>query len=202
MKLYIIGGSPCSGKSTVAEAIAARWGLTYFKVDDHLDRYLQKAAEEGKPACAAVQGMSPEQIWMRDAHEQCREELKIYEEIFGYVWQDIASLDAPEGIITEGAAYLPSLVKQLGIPPEKYLSITPAKAFQLHHYSKREWVPYVLAGCSNQEKAFANWMERDALFAVAVQQQCDRCGYRSVINDGSLSPEDLIQLTAAHFALL
>ena len=202
MKLYIIGGSPCSGKSTVAEAIAAHWGLTYFKVDDHLDSYLQKGAEAGKPACAAVQAMSPEQIWMRDAHEQCREELKIYEEIFGYVWQDIASLDAPEGIITEGAAFLPALVKQLGILPERYLSIMPAKAFQVYHYSKREWVPCVLAECSNQEKAFANWMERDALFAAAVQQQCAQCGYRSVINDGSLAPNELIELAAAHFALL
>ena len=33
MTVYYIGGSPCSGKSTVAEALAARYGLTYFKAD-------------------------------------------------------------------------------------------------------------------------------------------------------------------------
>ncbi len=38
MAVYFIGGSPCSGKSTVARALSARYDLTYFKVDDHLDR--------------------------------------------------------------------------------------------------------------------------------------------------------------------
>lgn len=44
MPVYFIGGSPCSGKSIVAEALSSRFGLKYFKVDDHLDHYLQTAA--------------------------------------------------------------------------------------------------------------------------------------------------------------
>ena len=34
MKVYYIGGSPCSGKSTVAKVLAAQYGLVYFKSDD------------------------------------------------------------------------------------------------------------------------------------------------------------------------
>lgn len=52
MAVYFIGGSPCSGKSTVAQALSARYDLTYFKVDDHLDRYLKMGAADGKPFCA------------------------------------------------------------------------------------------------------------------------------------------------------
>ena len=33
MEIYYIGGSPCSGKSTVAEALAQQYGLAYFKAD-------------------------------------------------------------------------------------------------------------------------------------------------------------------------
>lgn len=38
-KIYWIGGSPCSGKSTIAEIISNRYGLYYFKVDDYLEKY-------------------------------------------------------------------------------------------------------------------------------------------------------------------
>lgn len=201
MKLYIMGGSPCSGKSTIAEALAETHGLHYFKVDDHLDRYMKLAAQDGKSVCSQVAELSPEQIWMRDPTVQCEEELMIYEEIFEYVLGDLQQLDCEKGIITEGAAYLPELAKQLGVPFRRYLSVTPTKEFQLFHYAKREWVPYALEGCSNQTKAFENWMNRDILFAQAVQQKCKELGYASVVNNGERPAEEMIDLVAGHFGL-
>lgn len=201
MNVYYIGGSPCSGKSTVAEALSERYGLHYFKVDDYLDRYMQLAADARKPYCSKALRLTPEQIWMRQPTVQCEEELRIYEEIFEYILADLESIDCQNGIITEGAAYLPALAKMAGIPMNRYISITPTKEFQVFHYSKREWVPYVLAECSNTEKAFANWMDRDALFALAVQQQCAELGYTSLINDGTASVDALTDRVIAHFGL-
>jgi len=40
MNQYYIGGSPCSGKSTIAEIAAEKYGLFYFKVDDFLEKYI------------------------------------------------------------------------------------------------------------------------------------------------------------------
>ena len=201
MSIYYIGGSPCSGKSTAAEAIAERYGFHYFKVDDHLDRYMQLAAEDGKPCCARIAQMSPEEIWMRDPAVQCEEELQIYREIFPYVMAELEEAAAKGNVITEGAALLPELVKQMNIPCHQYLAITPVKAFQVFHYKKREWVPYVLAECSDRERAFDNWMERDALFAGAVQRQCEVLGYASIINDGTVLPEQMLNWVMAHFGL-
>ena len=201
MNVYMIGGSPCSGKSTVAEALAEKYGLTYFKVDDHLDKYMQMAVKDGKPCCTAIASMTPEQIWMREPAVQCREELLIYEEIFEYVMADLERIGCTKGVITEGAAYLPVLAKRCGIPAERYISIIPTKVFQVDHYSQREWVPYVLAECSDKAKAFDNWMERDALFAAAVQQQCGEADYVSLVNGGEKPVEELMDAVAAHFAL-
>lgn len=202
MNIYIIGGSPCSGKSTVAEIISKKCGLRYFKVDDYLDAYLKKGAADGKKYCAAIEKMHPEQIWMRPPALQCEEELALYEEIFAYVTEDLKKAAEKGAVITEGAAYLPCLVKKMNVPQERYLSITPTKEFQVSHYKEREWVPYVLEGCSDKEKAFANWMERDVLFAGAVQAQCREAGYVSVINDGSFSPDDMLIRVMKHFELL
>ena len=201
MAVYYIGGSPCSGKSTVASALAERYGLTYFKVDDHLDRYMQMGAADQKACCTKMEKLTPDQIWMRDPLTQCEEELRIYEEIFEYILADLDNCTSSGGIITEGAAYLPLLAKRCHIPFGQYLSITPTKEFQVFHYSQREWVPYILAECSDKAKAFDNWMERDALFAEAVRQQCEELGYASIVNDGTIAVNELISQAASHFGM-
>lgn len=200
MAVYFIGGSPCSGKSTVAQALSERYDLTYFKVDDHLDRYLKIGAADDKPLCAKAEQMTPDQIWMRDPQVQCEEELGIYEEIFAYVLDDLEKLGSKD-VVTEGAAYLPVLAKQLQVPNNRYLSITPTKDFQVFHYSQREWVPYVLAECSDKTSAFNNWMERDALFAKAVQQQCVDAGYAFIVHHGEIPVDAMIARVTAHFEL-
>ena len=103
------------------------------------------------------------------------------------------------GIITEGAAYLPELMKQSGVPGSRYISITPTKEFQVTHYRKRDFVPLVLEGCSDKEAAFLNWLDRDALFAQEVRRQCHKENYVSVINDGNMDLDELAGLTAVHF---
>ena len=201
MKIYFIGGSPCSGKSTIAEWISKKHDLHYFKVDDHLDRYMDMAAKTGKKFCAKAASMTPEQTWMRKPAVQCEEELLIYREIFEYVLADLSKIERKNGIITEGAAYLPALAKRSNIPFERYISVTPTKEFQVEHYRKRDWVSFVLEGCSDKAKAFENWMDRDALFAEEVQRQCAELGYVSLINGGETSAKELMNEVAAHFGL-
>ena len=47
MNIYYIGGSPCAGKSSVAEILSKKHDLYYFKTDDFLDRYMQTGARKG-----------------------------------------------------------------------------------------------------------------------------------------------------------
>lgn len=199
--IYFIGGSPCSGKSTITEVLSEKFDLHYFKVDDYLDKYTKMGAEKGKEICSKTVVMSPEQIWMRDPVVQCEEELLFYEEIFEFILEDLKQMHCKNGIITEGAAYLPKLIKKLNIPTERYISITPSKEFQFYHYSKREWVSFVLAECSDKEQAFLNWMNRDVLFAKAAQKQCKELGYVSYVNNGKLPVEELINNVILHFGL-
>lgn len=131
---YYIGGSPCAGKSTVAEMLSQKYDLYYFKVDDFLDDYTKQGALKGYPICKKTVEMNAEQIWMREPLLQCREEFEFYEEIFEYVLADLKRINSKNGIITEGAAYVPKLIKQLGIPSSRYISITPAKEFQVFHF--------------------------------------------------------------------
>lgn len=202
MNIYYIGGSPCSGKSTVAEILSEQYDLYYFKVDDFLDSYTKQGALKGYSVCRKQVELTPDQIWMRDPVLQCREELIYYEEVFEFIERDLEQIKNVNGVITEGAAYVPGLIRDAQIPENRYLSITPTKEFQLFHFRKRTFVPYILRGCSNMERAFDNWMERDILFAGEVRKQCGETGYTSVINDGSMEIAGLADLVATHFGLV
>ncbi len=78
--IYYIGGSPCSGKSTVVEVISQKYNLYYFKVDDFLDKYTEMGVEKGKPICIKQKSVTADQIWMNrdilfaeEVREQCNQ---------------------------------------------------------------------------------------------------------------------------------
>ena len=75
MNTYYIGGSPCSGKSTIAEIVSKKYDLYYFKVDDFLDKYTKMGASKGYEICKKQERMNAEEIWMREPLLQCTEEL-------------------------------------------------------------------------------------------------------------------------------
>lgn len=137
---------------------------------------------------------------MRDPIVQCDEELTYYNEIFDFVIETLQKLPY-EGIITEGAAYLPKRMKALQVPNHHYLALTPSKDFQLYHYGQREWVSYVLSECKDPNQAFSNWMERDHLFSKSIQKQCHDINYLSLINDGNHGIDDLLTFVINHFKL-
>lgn len=200
MEVYYIGGSPCSGKSTVAQMLAERYGLMYFRVDDYLDEMIDVGAAMELPVCQRIRSMTADETWMRDPQIQCREELDIYAEIAPMAAEKLSRLP-PGRIVAEGAAFLPMLMRQQGVPGLRYIAITPTKEFQITRYSQRLWVPHVLRDCSDREAAFANWMARDALFAEEVRRQCAELGYASLLTDGSVSEEARLAQVAGHFGL-
>jgi hypothetical protein len=102
-------------------------------------------------------------------------------------------------LLTEGAAFLPCLINSCNINYKHYVNITPTPEFQIMHYKQRPYVPYVLEGCRDKEKAFMNWMNRDILFANTVREQCKELGYKSFVNDGTLSIEELLNKICSQF---
>lgn len=199
-QIYYIGGSPCSGKSTTAQALAARYGLTHFRVDDHLNAFIDHGAAAGLPICQRIRSMTADETWMRDPLVQCQEELSFYAEVAPLVAEKLQSLNA-KCIVAEGAAFLPEIMREWGIPPQRYIAITPTREFQWSRYSARPWVAHILQDCYSPETAFANWMERDALFAEEVRRQCARLRYASLLTDGSISEKERLRQVAQHFRL-
>ena len=189
-KILFMGGSPCSGKSTVAELIAQEYGAFYFKVDELLGELIETAASRGGIACTAVRKLTSDGIWLREPSIQCEGEFQIYSEVAPLIFDKIAQLNN-DFIITEGAAYTPQVMSSRNAG--SYITIVPSPEFQISRYKEREWVQYVLADCSDKEKAFDNWMQRDVLFAERVKAECEKLEIPCIVNDGSRSVDEIYQ---------
>ena len=197
-RVLFIGGSPCNGKSTAAERISKEYGAYYFKVDDVLDRFIGIAAEKGYLTCQKSVDMTTDEIWMREPLIQCEEEFLIYNEISELVFDHLEKIGA-DFIVTEGAAYTPKVMEKYRT--KEYISIIPTPDFQISHYKEREWVPYVLEGCSNKQQAFNNWMERDILFAKQVKAECKENKIPCITNDGFKTQNELFSIVKELFSL-
>ena len=60
--LYMIGGSPCSGKSTIASLLARQYQLLHIKLDDLIEEMMSQASADSQPICLLRQDRNPEEM--------------------------------------------------------------------------------------------------------------------------------------------
>jgi hypothetical protein len=198
--LYLIGGSPCSGKTTITNGIAEKYKLPTYRCDD---AYFEHAKELtiDQPIFSRLVDATCEEIWMRPIPQQIDEELEIYREEFLFIIRDLKKLAASGSVIAEGAALLPSLVATLEISPNRAIWIVPAEDFQRHHYGQRDWRHDVVKACSNPEQAWENWMARDAGFARQVAHDARDHEFALITVDGFASIATNLAIVERHFGL-
>jgi len=204
-----IGGSPCSGKSSIADRLATAFGLDVYCCDEAYERHRIQLDPALQPVFARLAESCCDDVWMRPVQQQISEELELYREEFPMILADILAhpmLDRDvahggPGIIAEGAALLPELVDGLEPNPSRVIWIFPIEAFQREHYARRGWRHDVLRTCTDPAVAWENWMARDAGFARAAATDAAASGYRVVWVDGSRSLDQMAGLVAEHFRL-
>jgi hypothetical protein len=202
-----IGGSPCSGKSTIAQRLSSAYGLSIYSCDDAFERHRLLVTPECQPIFARLASASCDELWLRPVPQQIEEELAFYREEFPFILSDLEHLvrlaegDSRLAWVAEGAALLPSLLAGLGVPPAQAIWIVPAEAFQRTHYARRDWRHDVLRDCSDPEQGWENWMARDAGFARRVAIEAERLGYTVILVDGARPVDDIYADVVRHFGL-
>lgn len=198
---YYVGGSPCSGKSTVTAYLAKKHSLTYYKIDDYEREHMDNLDPLEHPIMYKWSQMSWDEIWMRSVETQVEEEFQFYRERFGMILNDMNKFSKSDTLITEGAALIPELIHKLGVDRKKVIYMIPSKEFQIEYYSKRGFIAGILANCTEPEKAFENWMERDHRFGKKVKSQAKELGYLVIDVDGHKPIDEIIELVSKYFDL-
>ena len=200
-RVFILGGSPCSGKSTIGSRLATRFDLHYYDVDRHYWDHVKRCTPDRHPTMYRISTMGWNDIWSRPVPVMVKDELERYRELFEMIVQDLLDIDPGRPILAEGAAFLPELVANCGIDPQRVLYMVPTMEFQVHHYKQRAFIHGILQECENPEQAFADWMMRDHLFGEQVLCQAESRGFGALLVNGERSIEDLFEHTCRQFGL-
>ena len=202
MNIYWIGGSSCCGKSTISERLVKEFGFEMYKCDNHLERYIEIGVENDIAIMKKFKAMSVVETWSRDICEQVEEEFEFYREALKIIVEDLEEVFMGKSVVVEGSAILPEFIKNNKISSSKYVCMVPTKEFQIDKYSKREWIQHYLESCSNPEKAFENWMERDARYAEIVKEDAYKNNMNVVVVDGNKTIDDNYRMIKQFFGLV
>jgi 2-phosphoglycerate kinase len=198
-----MGGSPCSGKSSIAGMLAEKYGLQVYKCDDAFWEHAKRVDPVVHPTFYRLTRMTWDELWMRPVAVQIADEFACYREQFGMIIDDLLALPRSVSVVAEGAALLPDLVSGLLPDRSQAVWIIPTEPFQREHYTpeKRPFINDILAHCQNPTQVFTNWMDRDVGFAKRVAEQAQALDLKVVTVDGQRTIEQDAEIVAQYFRL-
>jgi 2-phosphoglycerate kinase len=186
-RVYWIGGSPCSGKSSIASTLAEMYGFTLYRTDDAYVRHEKMVTPQCQPIFYKLTHYTSEELWMRPVEQQVVEEIALYREEFPLILEEILALPKSAPVLVEGAALLPECVVPLLSDVRKAIWLLPTAEFQQYHYERRAWAREVVRACTQPGQAFQNWMQRDIQFARFIHKDAQDCGMCVLEVDGTHS---------------
>ncbi|MGD9046525.1 MAG: hypothetical protein PVF77_00600 [Anaerolineae bacterium] len=180
-----MGGSPCSGKSSIARILAGEYNLHTYHCDEAFAEHRQQVTASQQPMLHKWTHTSWDELWMQPHEILVAEAIACYREHFQLVVKDLLALPDSEPILVEGTCLLPGSVDEVLSSRDRAIWVIPTEAFQKAHYRDRgAWVEGILSECTKPDQAFQNWMDRDAAFAGWVARTANKLDLRPIQVDG------------------
>jgi 2-phosphoglycerate kinase len=179
--VMFIGGSPCAGKSTLAERITQKYGLRYYACDDRWNDHAQLADPVRQPTMTYLTSRPWAEIMTRNVDVMLRDVILVYREQWALIYAELEDISEP--VMAEGAALMPELIATLE-PRARAVYLVPDERFQREHYARRGWAWGLTNQTDHPERTFDGWMTRDTRFAAHVHQTALERGFPILTVDG------------------
>ena len=159
-----IGGTPCSGKTSIADLLAETYQLQVYHCDEAFETHKLQMSATRK-----LMTISWDELWMQPLDMLVADVFAIYREEFQLIIDDLRALPPWPPILAEGMALLTNLVAPLLANQECAVWVIPTPDFQRERYPLRgAWVQDILHQCADPDQAFRNWMNRDIASARII----------------------------------
>lgn len=168
--VYLIGGGPGSGKSSIAQHLSKKFGIEYWKGDDFVGEHQQEAAERKFPMNNYVNNLADDEQQLELIKLTAKQELARQEELF-YILLKELRIRKFDQLILEGNCLLPNLVMERFEYPHSAIWLVPTPEFQKELYPKRDWVSDLLKQAKDPEQTLQNWINRDEEFNETIISQ-------------------------------
>ena len=201
-----IGGSPCSGKSTISHTIARISVFVVYQVDAWSGNHLARLVAAGDAQATAFLRMTMSQRWIeRSVETLTQEALSIWTRSFSLVIEDLLMLPKETFIVAEGN-FLPACVAPYLSSSHQAIWLVPTEAFceqgrreKWAELARRQKRHGVYDEGSDPEQLRRNMIGRDCRLARSVKQQAEERSLTVHVVDGSRSREEMTELVEQHF---
>ena len=195
-KVFWIGGSVCTGKSTTADILGGRCGVAVYHFDHQEPFHLARSIPEEQPHTIRFMGRTMDERWvLRSPEEMAGEAIGFWTERFPMVLEDLASMLANGPVIAEGVGLFPGLVASLLSDRRHAVWLVSTPEFRGWVRRTREVTIADAPHISDRERAYRNLLERDTLIASHVEREAAELGLAtmSVHIDTITTVADLVE---------
>jgi len=193
-----IGGATDTGKTTISQIIAERYGFQIYNYDRHDLPQLERLAQT-LPRYRAFLDASLDERWVRPEPEDLLQFLlRGFQDRFPLVVKDLLDLSREPMIVAEGFGLTPELLSPVLSNKRQAIWLVPTEEFKWASMKRRN-KPSFRDKVSDPERATRNVFRRDMLLAERVKEQAQSRGLTVYEVDGSRSAEKVATLIERHF---
>jgi hypothetical protein len=200
-RILWLGGSPDSGKTSIAQTIARKWALQIYHFDHHESAHFARADPQRHPALYAAHPdrLDAEARWLGSTPEEmARDTIASWTARAAMACDDLLCLPTKPRLIAEGPGFFPAVLAPLLADPRQAVWLLPTEEFKRASVARRA----KLAGVpvSDLARARENLIARDLVLGQEIAAQCSFFGLALFLVDGSADLATMADRVAAHFA--
>lgn len=193
-----IGGATDTGKTTISQIIAERYGLQLYNYDRHDSLQIERLAQT-LPRYRAFLSASLDERWVRpDPEDLVQWLMQAFRDRFPLVVKDLLDLPKKPMIVAEGFGLTPEFLSPVLSSKRQAIWLVPTEEFKWASMKRRN-KPSFRDQVSNPERATRNVFTRDMLLAERVKAQVQARSLTVYEVDGSRSVGEMTTLIEQHF---
>ncbi len=195
-----LGGTPCSGKTSVARWLVEHYDVQLYHYDKHERRHVADCLSEQQPEMSAYAAMDMDMRWVhRPVAEMVRATEAAWRERFSMVIDDLRALPQTTPILAEGPGLLPLAVAPYLHHSRQAVWLVPTEGFKRATQPTRGGAP--ANQTSNPDQAYCNLIDLDLQLAMNVKRRAAELGLTVFEVDGTKSVDAMAAQVADHFGL-
>jgi len=192
-KVFLIGGAPGAGKTTLGTALASKLGITSLSIDDLLTAAQAVTTPESHPGLHFMRGQPFQEYFTYSSVERLKADATLQHEAAWPIVKRVIRKHASWGfaIVIDGWHLRPSAVSQLR--EENIWSgwiVLSASVLDERERKNKDW----LKGSPDPERMLENFLARSFWYNTLIKEQAAELQMNILVQNGEKSVEALCQM--------
>jgi hypothetical protein len=193
-----IGGSTCSGKSSIAGILGQEYRLPVYHYDRHERLHIARMTPEEYPLyTSAIAGTMDERWVQRTPEQMYRGVVGSWAERFRLVVDDLMLIQGEPFVIAEGPGLFPGLVAPLLWSPHQAIWLVSSDDVIRRVRATRPTA--IRDETSDPDRAIENIIARDTMFASHIREEARKLDLKTLEIDWTHSLAETAALVEKHF---